>query len=366
MDAKLFALAMVSAICMGIGIYATRGAPSSSKLDINRDGIQWDYAGGSIATKGYPDHQHRTRITNTLFNENTIEITELIGDLIYTYHMKVHTFGPGPNSDEEAACAGLLESIKYSCIVERSDNIVDPVQLEQMLEAWGESLDTNNNPTFVTVNGVNSTETAITSVRSMEGGEIVGCNPYTEASDDAPVCDISHTRGRVLGWQEDLSNTDWCGAGTDIFATPCPGQGTRGVDGVNHACRRHDHGARYVVVLGGVGVRLECGVDRDLVFAARTNLAVQAAFGELGVSQFWGCDNFGSTTSCTVTQWPGCTCGWRGCECWGIRRRCTKRDDWSTRYGPFRYLSINDRKNSEKYVTKPDPGKTKECPGDTF
>lgn len=136
------------------------------------------------------------------------------------------------------------------------------------------------------------------------------------------------------------SNTQWCGAGTDIINTPCPAPGVGDYE-ADRKCRRHDHGARYSPV--GPAVRLECGVDHDLIHNTN-NWAVQACFGKWGLASVWGCDNYQSSWGCR-------NCGWRGCDCghtWG----------WSTRRGPWRYDGQNHRGHS-MYKAK-----EKNCPND--
>ena len=96
---------------------------------------------------------------------------------------------------------------------------------------------------------------------------------------------------RHLGWQENLSRTKWCGAGTDIYNTVCPGT-TGGDTEADYACHRHDHGKKANNIMWGFAVRLGCDIDRGL--AVRTsNWAAQAVFGNEGLARMWGCHDLG-------------------------------------------------------------------------
>jgi len=165
--------------------------------------------------------------------------------------------------------------------------------------------------------------------------------------------------GRELGFAEWASGTDWCGAGTDNCNTPCPGT-NRGSLTDNMGCRRHDHGAVHSPA--GVGVQLECQVDKDLVDYAGTyagwqaNAAVQATFGEWGLANLWGCKNYANVQNC---WWHWAGCGWRSCP--GFQRRCNSGWQWEVKNGPWRYSGINNRGAGTIYVDK-----CKTCGGDIF
>jgi len=102
-------------------------------------------------------------------------------------------------------------------------------------------------------------------------------------------------------------------------------------------------------VLGGVGVRLECKVDKNLVDGTN-NWAVQAAFGSWGVANLWGCFEH----SCRQD------CRWECPKWWSCKRRCSTVCGWGVKNGPFRYWNINDR-GSAKYESK-----SQFCSGDVW
>lgn len=164
---------------------------------------------------------------------------------------------------------------------------------------------------------------------------------------------------RKLGWMEWLSNTDWCGAGTNLETTKCPGtSGARGDPTTNHCCRRHDHGKQYEPALFDIAVKLECQVDKDLA-QCTNNWAAQAAFGTYGAANVWGCHNYAYVQNC---WWHWAGCGWRGCPGW--QRRCSGSWKWESKYGPWRYDNINNRGVSKTYKTG--GLKPKTCSGDLF
>ena len=158
--------------------------------------------------------------------------------------------------------------------------------------------------------------------------------------------------GAWTDFQAWASNTNWCGAGTDIANTPCPNSGDGSDYTADHACRRHDHGKKHTSI--GPAVRLECLVDNDLA-SATSNWAAQAVFGRYGVAQVWGCENYESHQTCSW-HWGGC--GWRGCPGW--QRRCSSSMRWENNYGPWRYNGIRSGPGGG-YKAK---GKT--CTGDIF
>ena len=145
----------------------------------------------------------------------------------------------------------------------------------------------------------------------------------------------------VFGW---LSFSNWCGPGTHLLTTVCPGSSeAQSIVGSNYdstadrACRRHDHAGR------GGKPRFNCNADRDLA-AATSNAAVRVVYGSRGVAQFWGCYDTGSY---------GCwkkSSGW-----WPYWYYGTCTGEW-VKYGPWRYYSI--RRN---YPYKP---RAYTCSGD--
>eukprot|EP00662_Eupelagonemidae_sp_cell21_P056777 gene56777-biopygen95133 len=63
-----------------------------------------------------------------------------------------------------------------------------------------------------------------------------------------------------------VSDTMWCGAGTDIVNTECPGANSGDLQ-ADRACRRHDHGAKANGIIGDKACRLGCDIDADLASA---------------------------------------------------------------------------------------------------
>lgn len=146
----------------------------------------------------------------------------------------------------------------------------------------------------------------------------------------------------------EASRTKWCGAGTDIKTTPCPDEKKTSLDGLlydwnaDNACRRHDHGEKFVTTSVGIP-RLECYVDKDLLNAGGHNLAVRAAYGKYGAMGWLiGCYNYQS-----YKCWK--RSGWR------IRyTNCGKK--WAIKRGPYRYNDVNKH---EGYKERPES-----CPYD--
>jgi hypothetical protein len=179
--------------------------------------------------------------------------------------------------------------------------------------------------------------------------------------------------GRRLGFgmselQQWLSDTDWCGSGTDNANTPCPGAG-RGNFADNMGCRRHDHGAKHEST--GPFVKLECKVDKDLNDYTN-NWAAIATFGDSaknraaghsflgivwpGLAATWGCHNYVHKQNC---WWHWAGCGWRGCPGW--QRHCSSSWQWETKKGGNRYDGVGNRGNSVIYKAK-----SQTCPNDIW
>jgi hypothetical protein len=82
-----------------------------------------------------------------------------------------------------------------------------------------------------------------------------------------------------------MSNTNWCGSGTDTKNTPCPVNGN-GLDYEGDiACMRHDHGRKSETIwwTGDVAVRLGCDIDNGLA-TGTSNWAAQTIFGSWGIA----------------------------------------------------------------------------------
>jgi len=123
---------------------------------------------------------------------------------------------------------------------------------------------------------------------------------FTENCDEdtmglSPECEEGYAsiqapnNGAWTDFQAWASGTQWCGAGTDVVGTGCPSSSMEG----DHACYRHDHGAKGEGALGGMAARLGCDIDQGLS-EATSNWAAQAVFGWGGVAATWGCSDYGS------------------------------------------------------------------------
>jgi len=162
--------------------------------------------------------------------------------------------------------------------------------------------------------------------------------------------------GRKLGvatyLQSLVTATFWCGGGTNIATTTCPGYaagraefGGRYDYTADRACRRHDHSG-YVRKIGGLLPRINCNSDRDLA-RATNNGAVQSIYGNWGLAQTWGCYDYESYF-CWKWKRQGWWGFWYPSSCKGVR----------VNYGPWRYNSIS---YSWSYSAK-----KKWCPNDMF
>lgn len=165
---------------------------------------------------------------------------------------------------------------------------------------------------------------------SDDSGLFQGCQ---SGADDAFVQPVDGSGRRLLSawtsFQAWASNTNWCGAGTDIVNTACPSGGDVTAD---RACRRHDHGAKHNGIIGGMAVRLGCDIDADLA-GATGNWAVQAVFGSWGIAQTWGCYDHGS-----YNCWNWASKWWGGY--WRYGGYCSGEFN---RYGPWRYSGFQHR-----------------------
>ena len=133
--------------------------------------------------------------------------------------------------------------------------------------------------------------------------------------------------GRRLGWA--ITNTQWCGPGTDIRTTPCPDADKDFDYFADRACRRHDHAKCYTYTLG-IPI-LECRIDYH-VSQATDSFWVQAQYGRLGVGGITGCWEHSSYLC------------WKG---WSLGYYC---NDWGKSWGPWRYSGSKTRMG---YVTPP-------------
>lgn len=286
-----------------------------------------------------------------------------------------------------------LEGVKYKCKVE--NQVSPPVDLfdDELLELHGDGstvLRISHWKIKVDPNGI---PISITEIDDSEKKEpfayisgvhsfvetIDGCDPETEGSDAPEVPEgskdflhrmlLAHNpsiseevyfrttedndreEGRhvdhrelvpdwALSLQSSISNTQWCGLGTDKYTTPCPNSAATFDYDADHACRRHDH-SRYATYTWLGLPRLECYIDRDLIREGGHNWAISAVYGKFGAMGFAvGCYNYESYY---------CFKRWRWTKC-GM--------DWTVHYGPTRY---ND-KNAQNTYGYDD--KVKTCDGD--
>lgn len=168
----------------------------------------------------------------------------------------------------------------------------------------------------------------------------------------------------LTAWMAGMSNSNYCGGGTDIVNTPCPCptgscpdfHGNYPDTGViaagvydypsDRACRKHDHGTKWKNIWGGMNVLLGCSIDHDLQKGTIGNGFIQTVYSNWGLSGAWGCSDQGSYN---CWKWGG----WYpkyGSYCWGE----------NTRYGPWRYSGY---KKTWAYMGSERP---KSCPTDNF
>jgi len=217
----------------------------------------------------------------------------------------------------------------------------------------------------------NHEDQLVASIQGVEkmSSKIVGCDPDKEANQSPEISSKVHERflkildahdpsvsedeffsakgsTRRLDWVTDLqgyiSNTQWCGAGTDNFQTPCPDKDLSYDFFADQACRRHDHGAKYEKTWIGVVPRLECYVDKQLLDAGGHNWAVEAAYAEWGGTSVIGCYNY-EAYDCWY---------WRG---WSLRYGYCGHV-WDINYGYWRY---DNAVKKSGYLSRP-----QSCPYD--
>jgi hypothetical protein len=167
----------------------------------------------------------------------------------------------------------------------------------------------------------------------------------------ATLAPKDNTCDTMCWFQQLASGSNWCGAGTDLANTACPGSGEMSEMWhydleADRACRRHDHGSKSAPA--GPAVKLGCDIDRDLENAGGHNAAVNFVFGSWGIAQTWGCFDDGSY-SC----WNWKSKWWGGY--WRYGSYCSGEH---THYGPWRYSAASA---TYGYKSKP-----KTCPDDIF
>jgi hypothetical protein len=119
--------------------------------------------------------------------------------------------------------------------------------------------------------------------------------------------------------------------------TPCPSAAHGNDFNADKACRKHDHGRKHESALLGLGVKLECMVDKNLVDSAN-NWAATAIFGRHGIANMWGCHNY-EYKNHRGSYWHWGGCGWRGCPGWQ-RKNHASSWGWTTASGSGRYNNV--------------------------
>jgi len=323
-------------------------------------GVRLLHAGGDICF-GVGAARSRTFIGGS----RVVVIQDFIEDTTFSYSI---TDADGllqdSAADDYSADSGWIEGLrghKYNCSVKRSfvnvsatnstpsPPIVSFPEGSSMLEVAGWTVEVNSNfrPTRLHFGGEGSgNDSSFLEIIGTEdcSSEIIdGCDPEVESGNSVPYTGPTEEEalnlieaarpasdnGRGLftlsEYQMWATQTQWCGAGTDLVYTPCPTTDNSVDVTADLACRRHDHGAKYEAVgfFFKYAVRLECRVDLDLI-TATNNWKIHAVFGKKGIAKHWGCYE-NSVYDCWQTH------GWSrptyGKYCRGEH----------IHYGPYRY-----------------------------
>ena len=160
-----------------------------------------------------------------------------------------------------------------------------------------------------------------------------GCQP--DAENDGDKRRLAHSRrlDSFLVWLQRIASiTWWCGAGTNLKSTPCPGTGVMSqVPGydlkADRACRRHDQMGKWKMI--GPFPKTGCNIDHAIVKAGGHNGALNAVFGSWGLAGAFGCFDMGA-----YNCWRWRRKWWGGY--WWYGKYCTGEH---THYGPWRYNS---------------------------
>jgi hypothetical protein len=264
----------------------------------------------------------------------------------------------------------ILDGVKYGCQVEDLDDNfqfngndkelllsnVDGSSLWKF-QKWIVPVDSNSIPISIMIPTEDEDQLHDELMVSIDGIETFsyekdahGCDPESkEGNDFLEVSPEAHTRyleimnahdpsiseedyfsvdghrNRKLGFQETVSFTNWCGAGTDIHDTPCPNPNDELDFYADLACRRHDHGKKETEAMGIP--RMECSVDKQLLDFGGHNWAIKAAFGKSGSMGVIGCSNYESYKC--WRNW-----GWRTCgKKWKVKRGKSRYDGAKMREG---------------------------------
>lgn len=349
---------------------------AEAKIQINKssflnNGVCWVHRNGEICMQN-------GSIRFITYDEDVANIQEIINGMVYTYNKIVtksvrlsFEFYAQKNQTTESVdmmksigeqWIEPLEKVKYNCRVGNSTDEITPIDLNDMalieiyhdrsslwkMAEWIVNVDRDMVPISISDEDENPF-LFISGVRDFTGS-ITGCNKNFEggAEDSIPYTgpdehriltilqrhqpSIRNNNERALNAKSDvytytqalMSDTQWCGTGTNLKKTPCPDKSLGYDYYADSACRRHDHGKKTQSL--GFAVRSECNVDKGLVEAGGHNWAIQGIFGELGLAQTWGCYEHGKY------------------KCWKTKEGVLRYGDYCKgthiRYGPNRY---NDR-----------------------
>ena len=152
---------------------------------------------------------------------------------------------------------------------------------------------------------------------------------------------------RQLGWgSAPLTGTHYCGKSSKTHEGPCASK----LSGANYdhthadaACRMHDHG-RKITYAQGLGNRLECAVDQNLLNARNDHNTVRHVVGTHGMAFWWGCSDYGlKATWVPVKNRWGRTYWWKRVD---VLRE-------SVRYGANRYKDATSQPNNMIWGYRP-------------
>jgi hypothetical protein len=362
--------------------------------DLDTDGHCWIHENGKFCFQG--EHFQSVTIDN-----DEIFVEEIFNQKKYSYSLqnveKLRSdYQSIPSSRNRRLAHAIsdtswldaLEGVKYDCHIEDFDGSFHANDKELLsmngdsssfwrLNDWIISVDSNLIPITIFTpaphdNPADSPYMFLTAIDNVEAitSDINGCDPDTPEGDLSPPISVEgHARflqvlsahdesisdeeyfsgeaHRKLDWLADftaeVSNTQWCGPGTDNKTTPCPNKNRDFDFNADNACRRHDHGKKYVKTTIGLP-RLECFVDHQLKQAGGHNWAVAAVYGDWGGAQVIGCYNYESYKCWKKSGWY-----WKYVNC-GRK--------WKTKLGPYRY---SGRVKKSGYMAK-----DKNCPHDNL
>lgn len=355
---KGFAIATVLLVLMaaiaGISMYGSSSG-SSDVADQMKAGMKMvfsvDGSASSIFYAKLVGDEIKVQSQSAGAHDSGFDVTEVHGGKQYSYSIPNIATLQGEVQDEMKTDVSEFAGIKAGCAVADAD--IFSSDLTQSVDANGNSV-LGSSLTFKKgadgsydsvsfTNGEGETQVfTIISLGPIPEGEAAGLFGGCVVGRDLEQLDQvgrslagRETSELFVQFQQLASQTLWCGAGTDVAGTPCPG--SSGLPGyivaydltADRACMRHDSGKKSAPV--GPAVKLGCDVDHGLV-ARTNNFAAQAIFGKWGLAGVWGCFDEGP-----VSKWHNSlSCGWRGCRGWMGWYTVTEE---RTLYGPWRYCT---------------------------